>query len=317
VTNDDLAKTIETSHEWIFSHTGIASRHILAEDQSTSDMAIAAAKQALEGSGITAEDLDMIVTATASPDYLGFPSVACQVQDAIGAKNAGAFDLVAACTGFVYAVQTAAGFIQSGHSKHVLVIGVDSLSRGTNWNDRNTCVLFGDGGGAVIMSSTETSDDPAIAQSGVISSILRADGSGGPALIRAHGGAKVPFNNPEFKVEQSFIYMDGQQVYKFAVRVFVQLIKDTLKKENLKIEDLAWIVPHQANIRIIEAAADRLNVDKSKFFVNIDEYANTSAGTIPIALAEMNKKGLLKRGELILIAGFGGGLTYGSSLIRW
>jgi len=311
VTNDELASFVDTSDEWIRSHTGIEKRHMASDDQAASDLAYQASLIALERAGTVPEELDLIILATASSDYPGFPSTACIVQDMLGAVNAGAMDIVAGCTGFVYGLELARSLAVSGGAKKILVIGVEVLTHITNWKDRDTCVLFGDGAGAAIVSADADSE------SGIIESILRAEGSGAPYLMRKAGGSRQPFTGEETKYEDLFIQMDGQKVYKFAVRVNTELVNMFFERHNLTADDISYIVPHQANVRIIQAAAKRLKLPMEKFYLNIQEYANTSAASIPIALNEMHEKGLLHKGDLILTLGFGAGLTYGGNLIRW
>lgn len=310
-TNEELTSFVDTSDEWIRSHTGIGKRHMAAEDQATSDLAYQAALTALERAEMKPEELDLIILATASGDYPGFPATACIVQDMLGAVNAGALDIAAGCTGFVYGLELARGMALSSCSKNILVVGVEVLTHITNWKDRNTCVLFGDGAGAAVVSA-----DPE-GESGILDSILRSEGAGAPYLIRKAGGSRQPYTGEDTSYEDLFIQMDGQKVYKFAVRVNTDLVKIFFERHNLTIDDIAYIVPHQANIRIIQAAAKRLGFPMEKFYLNIEEYANTSAASIPIALNEMYEKGLLKKGDLILTLGFGAGLTYGGNLIRW
>lgn len=312
LTNDDLSKIMDTSDEWIESHTGIKNRRIVADGEATSDIAVKAAKIAMERAQVDPGELDMIITATASPDYCGFPSTACLIQNKLEAENAGAFDLAAGCTGFIYSLSLARSMIQSGEYRHILVVGAEVLSKLTNWNDRNTCVLFGDGAGAAVVSANQNQDGR-----GILQSILKAEGAGAEYLMRKAGGSKYPLNSQGVTPEDSFISMNGRRVYGFAVRVNTILINGLLKKHNLSLEDIKYIVPHQANIRIIQAAAERLKIPMEKFYINIQDYANTSSASVPIALNEMVEKGLLKKGDLIMTLGFGAGLTYGGILIRW
>jgi 3-oxoacyl-[acyl-carrier-protein] synthase-3 len=312
VTNDELAKTVDTNDEWIRSHTGIGQRHIIAEGQTTSDMAVQASKIALERAGTKAEELDLILLATASGDYPGFPSTACVVQTKLGIRHTTAFDISAGCSGFVYGLETARNFIMAGGAKRILVIGVEALTRITNWKDRDTCVLFGDGAGAAVVGPNESGDGR-----GIIDSFLGAEGDGYEHLIRKAGGAKHPFHANDYKEEDLYISMNGRKVYSFAVKINETIINRLLKDNNIGVDDLDRIVPHQANIRIIQAAAKRLNIPIEKFFINIEEYANTSAASIPIALNKMHENGELKKGDLILTTGFGAGLTFGGNLIRW
>ena len=310
--NEEFTSFLDTSDEWIYSHTGIKHRHIADPSQATSDLAFEACSKVLDQAGVAPEEIDMVLVATATPDFLGFPSVSCIVQDRIGAKNAGAMDLVAGCTGFIYGLETARCFVSSGGARNVLVAGAETLSRIIDWADRNSCVLFGDGAGAVLVSA-----DPAEGQRGILRSILRADGSGARLLERTMGGTRFPYTRESCDPAGSYLKMDGRQVYNFAVRVVSEGILELLASNSLSIDDIAWIVPHQANLRIIEAAAKRAKIPIGKFYLNIDEYANTSAASIPIALSEMKARDKLHEGDLILTFGFGAGLTYGGNLIRW
>lgn len=312
ITNDELPASLETSDQWIREHTGIGQRHIIDEGQTTSDLALEASRVALDRAGLTPDDLDMIVVATASADYIGFPATACVLQAKLGTRKPGAMDLAAGCTGFVYALEVARGLILSGSMKKVLVVGVEALTRITNWKDRNTAVLFGDGAGAVVMGANESGDGR-----GVLDSILRAEGEGAEYLIRKAGGANHPYKEGETAPEDLYISMNGRRVYGFAVRVNETIIKTLMERNNLSFDDIDRIVPHQANLRIIQAAAKRLELPLEKFFVNIENYANTSAASIPIALDTMTSRGELKRGDLFMTAGFGAGLTFGGNLIRW
>ena len=312
VTNEELASTVDTSDEWIRSHTGIGKRHIIAEDKTTSDMAVGASLKAIEKAGIDKDEIGMIILATASGDYSTFPSTACVVQHKLDIKNAAAMDLSAGCTGFVYGLEVARSMILARTQKKVLVIGVEALSRITNWKDRDTCVLFGDGAGAAVLGLNESGDGR-----GILDSFLGAEGDGYMHLMRKAGGAMHPFHVGEYDEEDLYISMNGRRVYGFAVRVNETIIKTLLKNNDLTVDDLTRIVPHQANLRIIQAAAKRLDIPMEKFFVIMEEYANTSAASIPIALNAMIERGELKKGDLILTAGFGAGLTYGGNLIRW
>ncbi len=311
MSNEEFSTFLDTSDEWIRSHTGIGNRHVAEPSVATSDLAVEACKKVLEKSGVPAEEIDLVLVATATGDFLGFPSVACIVQDRIGAKKAGAMDLVAGCTGFIYALETARNFVAGGSARNVLVVGAEILTRIVNWKDRNTCVLFGDGAGAVLVTAQ------ADGNRGILKSVLRSDGSGARLLERTEGGTRFPFTDGVVDPARTFIKMEGRQVYNFATKVVCEGIVDLMESNNLGPDDVAWIVPHQANIRIIEAAAKRSKIPMSKFFVNIEEYANTSAASIPIALSKMSAKGLLKPGDVIVTFGFGAGLTYGGNLIRW
>ena len=311
LTNDDLSKMVDTSDEWIRSKTGICQRHIADDETATSDLATKAAELALSRTDLTAEDLDCIIVATTSPDYHGFPSTACIVQKNLGAKNAGAFDLVAACSGLAYSVEVARGFINNGTMENVLIIGAEKLSSIVNWEDRNTCCLFGDGAGALILSRSGEGEGD------IIDSILMADGTGDDALKIKKGGSKFPLNGELPDIKDITLAMDGQAVYNFAVRVNTEMVQELLKRHNLTADDIAWIVPHQANYRIIKAASRRLKIDESKFYMNLADYGNTSAASIGLALNEMYEKDLIKKGDLIIMMGFGAGLTYAANLIRY
>lgn len=304
VTNDDLAKIVETSDEWISSRTGIRQRRI-AEEEGTSDMAAEAARRAIENAGINAEDVDIIIMATSSPDNC-FPSGACEVQAMIGAVNAAAFDISAACTGFVFALSTMQAFIQAGIYRTGLVIGADCLSKLTDWSDRSTCVLFGDGAGAAVVQAEE---------SGVIHSIMRSDGVKGPVLscVARTEGNFLNGRTPEL----GYMYMDGQEVFKFAVKRVPECIRQILEQTQTDIEDIKYFVLHQANYRIFEAMAKRLKQPMEKFPMNIDRYGNTSGASVPIMLDELNRNGRLKAGDKIILSGFGGGLTWGAVLLEW
>jgi 3-oxoacyl-[acyl-carrier-protein] synthase-3 len=312
LSNDELPKHLDTSDEWIVSHTGIRYRHLAAGDQAASDLAVEASLKAMHRGGIEPEQIDMILLATATPDYVGFPATACIVQQKLEAKNAAAMDITAGCTGFIYGLETARGFLASGFARHVLLIGTEVLTRHIDWQDRNTCVLFGDGAGAVVLAS-DNSKEP----TGILDTYLRSEGSGAHLLERPVGGSRFPFVQGNTAQQDVYLRMDGRQVYNFAVRVIVEIIQLLLERNHLSIEQIKYIVPHQANIRIIEAAAKRARLPIEKFYINIEEFANTSAATIPIALAEMQGKHLLEPGDLVLTVGFGAGLTYGGNLIRW
>ncbi len=311
VTNDELSKTMDTSDEWIRSHTGIGSRHIAEDGMTTADIGTYAAQKALERADLKPEDIDMVILTTATPDYVGFPATSCIIQDKLGAVNAGAFDLTAGCTGFVYGLEVAKNFIENGSMKNILLVSAEMLTKIANWEDRNTAVLFGDGAGAAVISADESG------VSGIDDTILKADGSGAPALERHTGGVVHPYEEGKTTWADTALYMDGQAVYKFAVKVNSILISSLLERNKLTIDDLAWIVPHQANKRIIQAAAKRLKLPLDKFFMNLEEYANTSSASIPIALNDMYENGKLKRGDKLLLTGFGAGLTYGGSILRW
>jgi 3-oxoacyl-[acyl-carrier-protein] synthase-3 len=324
VTNDELAilYKIDTSDEWIRSHTGIGARHIADENTACSDLALEAAKQALamaepeKSTKEAALSLDLIVVGTATPDYYASPSTACLVQEGLGARQITALDVTAGCSGFVYSLETAMGLLSIGRRKRALVIGAETLTKVTNWNDRGSCVLLGDGAGAVILEKTEA-PIKGEGKRGIIGSILRADGSGAEHIIFRRGGSRLPFKVGEV-VEKSIVMdMNGQAVYKFAVKAMTDLIQDILSQEGFSMDDVTLIIPHQANARIVQAAANRLKIPEEKCFLNIEEYANTSSASIPIALDELNRSGRIKTGDLILTVAFGAGLTYGANLIIW
>ncbi|MBD3400667.1 MAG: beta-ketoacyl-ACP synthase III [Candidatus Coatesbacteria bacterium] len=308
LTNHDLEKLVETSDEWIKTRTGMSERHIAADDQAASDLSLIAARRALESAGLEAAALDAIVLATVCPDYL-FPSTACVLQDKLGAVNAGGFDLSAGCAGFASSLAVADGLIKSGQCEHVLVVGVEVLSRVTNWEDRGTCVLFGDGAGAAVVSAVE--------EEGVLANYLRADGSGGRFLIQPAGGSANPATHETVERKMHYIHMSGGDVFKAAVRAMVEAALNVLEQAGYKPEDLDLLVPHQANIRIIEGVRKRLKVPKERAFVNIERQANTSAATIPICLDEAYRNGRLKRGDLVCTTTFGAGFTWAGNLLRW
>jgi 3-oxoacyl-[acyl-carrier-protein] synthase-3 len=322
VTNDELAKELDTSDEWIRSHTGIGSRHIADENTASSDLGLEAAKQALAmaepGKSLAeaALSLDMIVVATATPDFFGSPATACIIQDKLGAKHAGAMDVTAGCTGFIYALETACGLLSLGNRKRVLVVGSDILTKFTNWADRGSCVLFGDGAGAVVLDNTDAPRTEN-GRRGVIATILRADGSGVEHLFFKGGGSRAPFKAGKILEKSIYIELNGQAVYNFAVKAMTDTIRDILNQEGFTMDDVSLIIPHQANARIVQSAAKRLKIPEEKYFLNIEEYANTSTASIPIALDELNRGGKLKKGDLLLTVGFGAGLTYGANLIVW
>ncbi|GAA0375196.1 ketoacyl-ACP synthase III [Paenibacillus motobuensis] len=309
LTNADLEKMVDTNDEWIVSRTGIRERHIAAPEQATSDLAYEAAVRALESAGMTADQLELIIVATITPDT-SFPSTACILQDKLGAKNAAAFDLSAACSGFVYSMATANGFIQTGMYNNALVIGADTLSRITDYTDRNTCVLFGDGAGAVIVGEVPEGR-------GFLSFDLGAEGTGGDLLKLAAGGSRLPASEATVQGKQHYIYMNGREVFKFAVRVMGSATEEVLRKAGKTKEDIDLFVPHQANIRIIQSAMQRLDLPEEKCVINVDKYANTSAASIPLALVEAAEEGRIKEGDTVLLVGFGGGLTWGASVLVW
>ena len=313
ISNDELSKTIDTSDEWIYSHTGIRNRHMAADDQTTSDMAVLASEKALENSGMTAGDIDQIILATTTPDYIGFPSTACIVQDRLKAVNAAAFDIFAACSGFLYGIDLAKNLIATGNYKNILVIGVEQLTKITNWDDRGTCVLLGDGAGAAVVSGHAETED---SKSAILNSYMRARGSGVQFLIRRAGGIAEPFT-AETDMSRTCLEMNGRRVYNFAVEVVSKTINKLLDDAGITIDDIKYIVPHQANVRILEAVSKTTSIPVEKFYMNIEEYANTSSASVPLALNEAVEKGNIQRGDYIILVGFGGGLTYGGTLVRW
>ena len=309
VTNADLEKMVETSDEWIQSRTGIRERHIAPDGINTSDMCTIAARQALEMAHTKPEEVDMIIVCTLTPDTT-IPSTACIVQKNLGAVHAAVFDLYAACSGFVYGAITASQYIESGMCKRVLVIGAEILSRFMDFTDRNTCVLFGDGAGAAVLGPVEQGY-------GILGADMGADGNGGKYLhIRSSGVGILPTDEARAK-HLTYIKMDGKEVYKFAVRVMGRTAEKALERAGLTHEDIDLLVPHQANIRIIQSAAKRLHLPMEKVFVNIDKYANTSGASIPIALDEANHQGCMKKGDIIVLAGFGAGLTWAGLVMKW
>lgn len=309
MTNEEMATFVDTSDEWIRSRTGIAQRHILADDETTSSLATHAARQALAQADLPADQLDLIIVATCTPDYL-LPSTACLVQDALGAKNAAAFDLGAVCSGFMYALVTGSQFVQTGHYRNVLVVGAESLSRFLNFKDRTTCVLFGDGAGAVVLQANE-------APAGVLSFVLNAQGSGADLIKIPAGGSAAPGMRGSLAEEEYYIHMSGGEVYQFAVRTMSEDSAQAIRKAGLTPDDIDLIIPHQANIRIIDAVSRRLEFPMDKFFVNIDRMGNTSAASIPMALCEAVAAGRIRPGANVVFVGFGSGLTSGATVVRW
>lgn len=309
LTNADLEKMVETNDEWIVTRTGMKERHIASEEEASSDLAYQAALIALKNAGLAPEDLDLIVVATITPDS-AFPSTACLLQERLGAKKAAAFDLSAACSGFIYGLANASNFIATGMYKHALVVGAECLSKITDYTDRNTCILFGDGAGAVVLGEVPEGR-------GFRSFELGADGGGGELLKLAGGGSRLPSSLATIENKQHFIYMAGSEVFKFAVRIMGNAAEEALRKAGLEKGDIDLLVPHQANIRIIQSAVNRLNLPESKCMINLHKYGNVSAASIPIALAEADEEGRIKEGDCVVLVGFGGGLTWGASVIRW
>ncbi|EEY35859.1 beta-ketoacyl-ACP synthase III [Pseudoleptotrichia goodfellowii] len=307
MTNDDLSKFVDTNDEWIRTRTGIRERRIAAENEATSDLAYKAAEKAIENAKIDKNEIDLVIVATMSPDHIT-PATAAIVQDKLGI-NAAAFDLSAACTGFVYAFTTGYSFVKSGIYKKVLVIGAETMSRILDWEDRTTCVLFGDGAGAVVLGQIENG--------GYIASHLVSDGSGAEDVIIPAGGSRNPVSKEEIDKREIYFKMKGSDVFKFAVRAFPETVENVLAQGNTTADDVDMFIPHQANIRIIESIAKRFKQPLDKFYVNLQRYGNTSGASIPLALDEANKEGKLKKGDKVVMVGFGGGLTYGSILLEW
>jgi 3-oxoacyl-[acyl-carrier-protein] synthase-3 len=309
LTNFDLEKMVDTSDEWITARTGIKERRIVEDGTGPSDLSLEASKIALEEAQLRADQIDLILLGTVTPDYI-LPSTACILQDKLGAKNAAILDIVAACSGFIYGLSIASAFISIGQYKNVLVIGVETLSKIVNWKDRNTCVLFGDGAGAAVVSAT-TEDK------GVLGTFLLGDGSLANLLHIPVGGAKIPLTKENIDLNEHFIHMEGTDVFKSAVRSMASAAEHVIQRVGITAEDVDLLIPHQANIRIIEALARRLKVPMNKVYVNIDRFGNTSAASVPIALDEARKKGMMKEGSISVLVAFGAGFTWGSAVIRW
>jgi 3-oxoacyl-[acyl-carrier-protein] synthase-3 len=309
VTNKDLEKIVDTDDQWIVDRTGIRERRIANPDVATSDLSTKAAEKALIDAGLTADDIDLIIVATATPD-MPFPSTACLVQDKLKASKAAAFDLAAGCSGFVYGMITGTQFIQAGLYKHVLVIGAETISRILNWKDRNTCVLFGDGAGAVVLGAVP-------AGCGLLSWHLGADGSGGELLSLPAGGSRLPASLDTISDSLHYVHMNGNDVFKFAIKIMGEAAIKAIEAAGLTTADVDYLIPHQANIRIIQSAAKRLKLPMDKVMVNVDRYGNTSAASIPLALDEAVHQGKVKQGDTIVLVGFGAGLTWASAVIKW
>ena len=298
--NDEFARRLETSDAWIRERTGIARRHVADESQTSSDLALEASKQALQAAGVAASDIDLIVVATSTPDYI-FPSTACLLQAKLGVKGCAAFDVKAVCTGFIYALATADSFVRGGTAKKALVVGTEVFSRILDWNDRGTCVLFGDGAGAVVLASSE--------KPGIHASRLHADGG-------QVGMLSVPGNVSRGRIVGSpFLQMNGQGVFKFAVRVLDESARETVAAAGMRLADIDWLIPHQANVRILEATARKLEMPREKLVVTVDHHGNTSAASVPLALDEFVRKGAIRPGDRLLLQGVGGGFTWGSSVV--
>ncbi|KRF31975.1 beta-ketoacyl-ACP synthase III [Paenibacillus sp. Soil787] len=309
LTNQELETMVETNDEWIVTRTGIRERRIASEGQATSDLCYEAALIALSNAGITADQLDLIIVATITPD-MSFPSTACILQEKLGAKKAAAFDLSAACSGFVYGLANASNFIATGTYKHALIIGADCLSKITDYTDRNTCILFGDGAGAVVIGEVPE-------HRGFKSFELGADGTGGPLLKMEGGGSRNPSSQASIDQRLHYIYMAGAEVFKFAVRIMGNAADEVLRKAGWEKADIDLLVPHQANMRIIQSSLNRLELTDDKCMINLDKYGNMSAASIPVALAEAVEQGRLNEGDRLVLVGFGGGLTWGAAALVW
>ncbi len=309
MTNDDIAAIVDTSDEWIVSRTGIRERRIAAKDESTSTLATRAAFRALDKTDLHPHDIDLIIVASATPDHL-FPATACLVQDQLGAINAGAFDLSAACSGFIFGVNMAAQGIRAGAYDNALVIGSETLSQFIDWDDRGTCILFGDGAGAFVLQASEQ-------PGGILSGVMRSDGSGGNLLAIPAGGSRMPATLETVHKKMHLIQMNGREVFRFATKVMADATREVASKAGLAVEDLDLIVPHQANRRIIEAAARGLSLPVEQFMINLDRYGNTSSASIPIAVAEAIDRGRVKPGDNLVLVGFGAGLTWGAIALQW
>jgi 3-oxoacyl-[acyl-carrier-protein] synthase-3 len=310
LTNQDLEKLVDTNNEWILERTGIRERHVLAKGLGVSDICVEAAKKCLAARGIPATEIEVIIVGTVTPDMM-FPATACLVQDKIGAKGAWGFDVSAGCSGFVYALQAGVKMIESGAHKKVLVCGADANTRMTDYTDRTTCVLFGDGGGCVLLEPCEEGEI------GFIDYVHEIDGSGANVLNLKAGGSLNPASHETVDKRMHYIYQDGQQVYKFAVRKMLEATTKVLARNGVTGADLGCFIPHQANLRIITATADRLGMDRDRVIINIEKYGNTSAGTIPLAMETAVEEGKLKKGDLVLMAAVGAGFSVGAVLLRW
>jgi 3-oxoacyl-[acyl-carrier-protein] synthase-3 len=308
MTNDELAQIVDTSDEWIIERTGIRERRVAAPEEALSDLALPSARSALEQAGLEPSAVDLIIVATVTPDML-FPSTGAILADQLGAKDAAAYDLSAGCTGFVYALVQAHGMVASGLVDNALVVGGDVLSKIVDWEDRSTCVLFGDGAGAVVLER--------VSEGGFLGFELGADGSGGPQLYMPAGGSRAPASAETVAERQHFAKMNGREVFKFATRVLVDSAEKVLDECGVPVEEVDVYVPHQANVRIIDHARKKLGIPEERTVVNVDRFGNTSSGSIPLALGDAESDGRLKEGEMVLMTGMGAGLTWGSALIEW
>jgi 3-oxoacyl-[acyl-carrier-protein] synthase-3 len=312
LTNFELEKMVQTSNQWILDRTGISERHIAGPEVATSDLAVCAAQMALDQRGIEASELDCILVCTVTPDML-FPSTACLVQNKIGAKGAWGFDLIAACSGFLYGLTTGAHLVSAGTHRKVLIIGADTMSRIIDYTDRSTCILFGDGAGAMLLEATDGDGDA----SGYVDFLGEIDGSGGDYLKMPAGGSRMPATLETVQQRMHYVHQDGQQVFRYAVRKMYDVCHELLRRNGLTADDVALMIPHQANRRIIAATAERLGLPFERIIINIDRYGNTTAGTIPLATRDALSAGRLKKGDLVLFAAVGAGYTVGAALWRW
>jgi 3-oxoacyl-[acyl-carrier-protein] synthase-3 len=309
ITNQDLMKTIDTSDEWIVTRTGISERRKVAEHEASSDLGLRAARAALADAGIRAEELDLILVATITPDML-FPATACLLQQELGATRAAAFDLSAACSGFIYGLAVGSQFVATGMYRKVLVVAAETMSKVVNWQDRNTCILFGDGAGAVVLQPVEEGF-------GLLSFDLGSDGTGADLLKLPAGGSRKPATLETVQNGEHYLTMNGNEVFKFAVKIMGDTALKSLEKAGLSTAEIDYFVPHQANTRIIDAAVKRLGLSNEKVYVNLDKYGNMSSASVPVALAEAVQKGFIKKGDLLVLVGFGAGLTWGSCVLKW
>lgn len=309
LTNQELAEQLDTTHEWIVSHTGICERRIASPDETTVTLAAQAAARALDVANLSPTEVELIIVSTSSPEYI-FPATACLVQDRLGAEKAGAFDLLAACSGFIYALNVATQQIRAGIVRNAVVIGAETMSRIIDWSDRNTAILFGDGAGAFVLEAGPE-------KSGVISAVMRSDGSGGDLLILPGGGSLMPASLETVTNGSHYLQMNGREVFRFASRVMVQATEEAVAKAGLTMQDVQIVVPHQANLRIIEAALKRLNFPLERCMINLERYGNTSTASIPIATVEAVEQGRIKPGDAVVFVGFGAGLTWGAVLALW
>ncbi len=310
VTNADMAKIVETSDEWIYERTGIRERRLAREDETTADLATGAALDALKNANLKPEDIDLLIVATITPDYKT-PSVACLVQHRLGMRNIPAFDISAACSGFVYCLEICGQLMRGGIYRNALIIGAEKLSSVTDWTDRTTCVLFGDAAGACVLSKT---DEPGV---GLIGNILGSDGGHPDILIVPGGGSKLPLTKENIDDKTQYIKMNGREVFKLAVRVMEDVARKLLERHNLTPQDINLVIPHQANTRIIDALTKRLEIPDERVVLNIEKLGNTSSSSIPVAMAQVNAAGRIKSGDYVLLLAFGAGLTWGASLIKW